>query len=611
LEGNGLIEVPLLAGAEPARMKRAQDEHDLFFRQRPTASERDYFEQCFSEVGKLPGMTDFFDRRHNPLWRVGPTADAAKALLEFWRKSDPDTGRIIHDFTDPEWNTRFVGDLYQDLSEAAQKMFALLQTPVFVEEFILDRTLTPAIQTFGYKVVRMIDPTCGSGHFCLGGFERLFRLWQEDNPGENPRVLAQRALDGVSGVDLNPYAVAIARFRLLLAALRVCGIKKLADAPDFKIHLAVGDSLLHGPEPGVVMDRNALKLRIEATVGAYQSEDADALAEILSQHYHTVVGNPPYITVKDQKLSASYREMFASCTGKYSLAVPFMERFFDIALKGIPGVPLTGMPELALGLQEELPSQPRPAGFVGMITANSFMKREFGKKLIEDFIPNWDLTHLIDTSGAYIPGHGTPTVVLIGRNQRPTSSSLRCVMGIQSEPELPTDPAQHYSDDEMEASKDVVEREADAFSSAFLLPAETFSRDVVDTRLEGFKMLKPKWGVSIQAMVRRARNLKLITQETYERHYRNMSAAGWRRAQCEPLDELVPEVNRSLGKRSLELLTTAGKIKPWDIPADLPLPDRVFQSVFDTDLNALVPDELNKVVVLSKLHGSQNQGPDS
>ena len=45
-----------------------------------------------------------------------------------------------------------------------------------------------------------------------------------------------------------------------------------------------------------------------------------------------------------------------------------------------------------------------------MITANSFMKREFGKKLIEEFFPRVDLTHVIDTSGAYIPGHGTPTV---------------------------------------------------------------------------------------------------------------------------------------------------------------------------------------------------------
>ena len=66
------------------------------------------------------------------------------------------------------WDTRFLGDLYQDLSEAARKTYALLQTPEFVEEFILDRTLTPAIEEFGLDGLRMIDPTCGSGHFLLG-----------------------------------------------------------------------------------------------------------------------------------------------------------------------------------------------------------------------------------------------------------------------------------------------------------------------------------------------------------------------------------------------------------------------------------------------------------
>ena len=61
----------------------------------------------------------------------------------------------------------------------------------------------------------------------------------------------------------------------------------------------------------------------------------------------------------------------------------------------------------------------RRSGYVGMITANSFMKREFGKKLIEEFFPKIDLTHVIDTSGAYIPGHGTPTVILFGRSRSP------------------------------------------------------------------------------------------------------------------------------------------------------------------------------------------------
>lgn len=70
----------------------------------------------------------------------------------------------------------------------------------------------------------------------------------------------------------------------------------------------------------------------------------------------------------------------------------------------------------------------------GQITANSFMKREFGKKLIEAFLPTVDLTHVIDTSGAYVPGHGTPTVILFGRNRQPVARTLRTVMGIRGEP---------------------------------------------------------------------------------------------------------------------------------------------------------------------------------
>ena len=77
-----------------------------------------------------------------------------------------------------------------------------------------------------------------------------------------------------------------------------------------------------------------------------------------------------------------------------------------------------------------------------MITANSFMKREFGKKLIEEFFPTVDLTHVIDTSGAYIPGHGTPTVILFGRNRRPVGEQVRAVLGIRGEPTTPDDPAQ-------------------------------------------------------------------------------------------------------------------------------------------------------------------------
>ncbi len=424
IEDNELVERPWLGGTpESGRLALARDRHEAYFREKPLESDRDYLLACFREAGTLPGLHTFFDEAHNPVFRLGISGDAAMALRQFWQQVDPNTGTLAHNFTDPDWNTRFLGDLYQDLSEATRKRYALLQTPEFVEEFILDRTLTPAIREFGYHEVRMIDPTCGSGHFLLGGFQRLVDEWLSHEPARNPRDIAQRALDAVAGVDLNPFAVAISRFRLLVAALNVSGVHHLTEAPDFKLNVAIGDSLLHGKRFGMTatdgMFEGAEHYAGTGLAHAYANENLNEVQRILGRQYHAVVGNPPYIVVADGKLNAAYRKRYASCQGQYSLGVPFTERFFDLTVRG----------------------QKAGAGYVGLITANSFMKREFGPKLVREVLPNFDLTHMIDTSGAYIPGHGTPTVILLGRSRLPIGNTVRAVLGIQGEPAIPADPS--------------------------------------------------------------------------------------------------------------------------------------------------------------------------
>ena len=457
LEDNGLVERPWLTGADPARRALAQDRHETYFRQHPVHSDREYLLTTYREVGRLPGMAALFDERHNPLFRLEVSGDGAMTILGFWQKINPDTGLLVHDFTDPAWGTRFLGDLYQDLSEAAQKKFALLQTPEFVEEFILDRTLDPAIAEFGYREVRLIDPTCGSGHFLLGGFKRLLDHWQRNEPARNVRDSVQQALNGIYGVDLNPFAVAISRFRLLVAALKASGETRLSQAPNFSFNLAAGDSLLHGPRLGhgqLELGGEEQSAGRRGLTHAFASEDLPDLNRILGQRYHAVVGNPPYITVKDATLNAAYRARYATCHRLYSLGVPFTERFFELTQTG--------------GDRES-------AGFVGMITTNSFMKREFGKKLIEDWLPRVDLTHVIDTSGAYIPGHGTPTVILFGRERKPVDSTVRTVMGIKGEPSTPADPAQGLVWSAIVDQVNVVGSES-AFVSVSDTPRTTFAR---------------------------------------------------------------------------------------------------------------------------------------
>jgi hypothetical protein len=426
IEDNQLVDRPWLGGTPASgRLALARDRHEAYFRDHPLENDRDYLLTAFREAGTLPGLHTFFDEAHNPVFRLGISGEAAMALRQFWQQVDPNTGALLHDFTDPDWNTRFLGDLYQDLSEATRKRYALLQTPDFVEEFILDRTLTPAIREFGYREVRLIDPTCGSGHFLLGAFHRMVNEWLRAEPSRNLRDIAQRALDAVAGVDLNPFAVAISRFRLLVAALLASDVRRLSEAPAFRIHVAIGDSLLHGERFGMTSTEDMFQ-STEHYVGtglahAYATEDLPEVRRILGRQYHAVVGNPPYIVVNDAWLSATYRRRYVSCHKQYSLGAPFTERFFDLALTG------TGSAS---------------AGFVGLITTKSFMNREYGEKLVEKVLPLVDLSHVVDSSGADIPGHnrdGTSTVILFGRHRRPVGNTTRVLKAIRPEPTTPVD----------------------------------------------------------------------------------------------------------------------------------------------------------------------------
>ncbi|WP_167330198.1 BREX-2 system adenine-specific DNA-methyltransferase PglX, partial [Rhodococcoides fascians] len=218
-------------------------------------------------------------------------------------------------------------------------------------------------------------------------------------------------------VDINPFAVAIARFRLLIAALHAAGDTNLEQPIGYTTHLAAGDSLLWGA-PQQALSADLLTLHAADDEPATNStENTDALEAILQREHDAVVGNPPYITVKDKALNAIYRQLYTTTHRQYALTVPFMELFFRLARDGR--------------------DNRSPAGWVGQITSNSFMKREFGTKLIEEFLPTVDLKDIIDTSGAYIPGHGTPTVIITGRNTTPTSDTIHTVLGKRGEPGRP------------------------------------------------------------------------------------------------------------------------------------------------------------------------------
>lgn len=398
LEDRDLVERRRIAGPG------AEDSEQLFVQLAPYLTARDYLFTVFRELSRLEGAKAIFEPAHNPVWLLGPSDPAARKLIDIFRRKTADGELDLH-FEGSD--TRFLGDLYQDLDAESRERYALLQTPEFVESFILDGTLDPAIRELGVENVSLIDPAGGSGHFVLGAFARLLAAWRQACPAEDARELARRALSQVFAVDINPFAVAIARFRLTLAFMEAAGNRRLKDVPLLPLRLVVADSL--------IKQRRLAVVRGEVGSSFVLEEEREATEVLRGGHYSVVVGNPPYINVKDAALRERYRREYDSCHGKYQLVAPFLERFIELAA---------------------------PGGYVGTIVGNGFMKREFGTKLVEQVLPRAELTEVVDTQGAYIPGHGTPTVILFARNRRPAKTPVLAVMGKRGEPSTPADPSQ-------------------------------------------------------------------------------------------------------------------------------------------------------------------------
>jgi Zn-dependent peptidase ImmA (M78 family)/transcriptional regulator with XRE-family HTH domain len=102
-----------------------------------------------------------------------------------------------------------------------------------------------------------------------------------------------------------------------------------------------------------------------------------------------------------------------------------------------------------------------------------------------------------------------------------------------------------------------LEREAHRFAAAFLMPASDI-RDELPSHPVDWRTLvetKRKWGVSLQALLYRARTLGTLSDSAYENAMRTVSRHGWRRQ--EP-GHLGPPERPRLFQAALERLSEIG-----------------------------------------------------
>lgn len=106
-----------------------------------------------------------------------------------------------------------------------------------------------------------------------------------------------------------------------------------------------------------------------------------------------------------------------------------------------------------------------------------------------------------------------------------------------------------------------IERQANLFASELLLPEEEFKKDLImPTSLKSYEILKRKWHVSILAMMMRACNLNIITQNQFQYLMKQYTIKNYRKH--EPLDNIIEIPQPQTLKRAIEILLTNNIFTP-------------------------------------------------
>jgi len=128
-----------------------------------------------------------------------------------------------------------------------------------------------------------------------------------------------------------------------------------------------------------------------------------------------------------------------------------------------------------------------------------------------------------------------------------------------------------------------IEDEADQFASAFLMPADDIRSELAPITITHMLELKPSWKVSMQALIRRARDIGEINDRQYTSLFQSLSRYGYRKREPFPLQLEKPEaitillneyrqaLNYSTSELAALVKLSISDFEAWYIPDPNPL----------------------------------------
>jgi len=256
-EDHGLID-PYLRPAAADRRK--------LYAPREAGGMRGWLARAFAALCAHPATWCLLDPRYSELRAHRPSEQVCRDLVDWW-SSDAPSLAYEADAGPGSITGWLVGDLLQALSAERAKGNALCQTPWWIADGILDLTLVPAAaQLRDEPVLRLIDPTCGTGHFLIRAIDYLWDWYTTGRmeprqarvpaatggPKVEPAEAIRRIVAGLDGCELDPLTAAVARLRVtavlgdLMHRSGLIPKRRLDCVPPLRPRIVVGDSLLAG-----------------------------------------------------------------------------------------------------------------------------------------------------------------------------------------------------------------------------------------------------------------------------------------------------------------------------------------------------------------------------
>jgi Zn-dependent peptidase ImmA (M78 family) len=136
-----------------------------------------------------------------------------------------------------------------------------------------------------------------------------------------------------------------------------------------------------------------------------------------------------------------------------------------------------------------------------------------------------------------------------------------------------------------------VEEQAFRFAAEFLMPENRMRLELIPpVTLDTFAALKPRWGVSIAALVKRARDLDIIKQRKYAQLFQQLSARGWRTREPRMFD--VP-VEKPRAVRQIAETVYGNPIRYKKLAEDVGVPENLVKSIIEAHATKF-PEQLKQ-----------------